>query len=156
MKVSVVIPVYGCPSALPKLHKRLTDVLLNISDDYEIILVDDCCPKHSWDIIEQLCESDNRTKGLELSRNFGQMKAIMAGLDYSDGDWIVVMDCVLQDRPEEIVNLYNKALEGYDAVFARRKHRRDSRLKVFFANFFTKYMNLPQMEIMMGQYVTLV
>ena len=59
------------------------------------------------------------------------MKAILAGLDYAAGEWIVVMDCDLQDRPEEIIRLYEKAQEGYDVVFARRKERKDNSLKVF-------------------------
>ena len=82
--------------------------------------------------------NDKRVKGIELSRNFGQMRAILAGLDYAVGEWIVVMDCDLQDRPEEIVRLYEKAMEGYDVVFARRKERRDNPIKVFLANQFYK------------------
>lgn len=73
-----------------------------------------------------------------MSRNFGQIKAILAGLDYSTGKWVVVMDCDLQDRPEEIIRLYQKAQEGYDVVFARRKVRKDSPMKVFVSNCFYK------------------
>ena len=68
-------------------------------------------------------------KGINLSRNFGQHYAITAGLRYVSGEWIVVMDCDLQDRPEEIINLYNKALEGWDIVYARRFERKDKFLK---------------------------
>lgn len=138
MKISVVIPVYGCRKALPELHRRLTASLQEITDDYEIILVNDNCPQNSWEAIEELCEEDFHVKGVELSRNFGQMKAILAGLDMVTGDWIVVMDCDLQDRPEEIPRLYNKAMEGFDVVFARRKARKDGRIKVLLANVFYK------------------
>lgn len=138
MKMSVVIPVYGCRKALPELHRRLTETVTKIAEDYEIILVNDNCPQNSWEEIEWICSRDSHVKGLELSRNFGQMKAILAGLDYASGDWIVVMDCDLQDRPEEIIRLYEKASEGYDVVFARRKKRKDNPLKVFFANLFYK------------------
>ena len=138
MDISVVIPVYGCRAALPELHKRLTKTLESLTKDYEIILVNDYCPQNSWEVIEKLCLEDVHVKGIELSRNFGQMKAILAGLDYSHGKWTVVMDCDLQDRPEEIINLYNKAMEGYDIVFARRKKRKDSFIKVFLANQFYK------------------
>ena len=138
MKISVVIPVYGCRAALNELYSRLVNTLQLITNDYEIILVNDSCPQNSWEVIENICEKDIHVIGLELSRNFGQMKAILAGLDHCCGDWIVVMDCDLQDRPEEIVNLYNKAMEGYDVVFARRKKRRDSRLKTLAANIFYK------------------
>lgn len=138
MKISAVIPVYGCKAALPELYKRLSKALFQITEDYEIILVNDNCPQNSWEVIEEICKKDSHVKGIELSRNFGQMKAILAGLDYASGDWIVVMDCDLQDRPEEIIHLYEKAQEGYDVVFARRKKRKDSKLKVFLANQFYK------------------
>ncbi|MBQ8924256.1 MAG: glycosyltransferase family 2 protein, partial [Lachnospiraceae bacterium] len=110
-KISVVIPVYGCRAALPELYRKLTENLQKITENYEIILVNDNCPQNSWEVIEEICSRDERVKGIEFSRNFGQMKAILAGLDYADGDWTVVMDCDLQDRPEEIPNLYAKAKE---------------------------------------------
>lgn len=138
MKISVVIPIYGCRAALPELHQRLTESVQSITNDYELILVNDNCPQNSWEVIEELCKRDNHVKGIELSRNFGQMKAILAGLDYADGDWIVVMDCDLQDRPEEIPRLYAKAQEGYDVVFARRKERKDNPIKVLLAKVFYK------------------
>ena len=68
-------------------------------------------------------------KGVNLSRNFGQHYAITAGLHYAKGEWVVVMDCDLQDRPEEIPTLYQKAMEGYDSVFAQRVQREDAWLK---------------------------
>lgn len=138
MELSVVIPVYGCKAALPELHSRLTQTLRQITDQYEIILVNDACPQDSWSEIQKICASDPKVIGLEMSRNFGQIRAILAGLDYSSGKWVVVMDCDLQDRPEEILRLYAKAQEGYDAVFARRKIRKDSPLKVFVSNCFYK------------------
>ena len=138
MDISVVVPVYGCRAALSELHRRLVESISTITDEFEIILVNDNCPQNSWEVIEELCAKDSRVKGIELSRNFGQMKAILAGLDNASGDWIVVMDCDLQDRPEEIPNLYKKAQEGYDVVFARRKERKDGFLKVFLANMFYK------------------
>lgn len=138
MDISVVIPVYGCRAALMELYRRLVESVSKITNEFEIILVNDNCPQNSWEVIEELCANDKRVKGIELSRNFGQMKAILAGLDYALGEWIVVMDCDLQDRPEEIVRLYEKAMEGYDVVFARRKERRDNPIKVFLANQFYK------------------
>lgn len=128
MDISVVIPVYGCRSALQELHRRLVAVFEEMEKSFEIILVNDACPQGSWETITQLCKTDTRVVGINLSRNFGQIKAITAGLDYSRGDWIVVMDCDLQDRPESIPELFNKAQEGFDVVFARRIARKDSRL----------------------------
>ena len=136
MKLSVVIPVYGCRAALPELHRRITESVRKITNDYEIILVNDACPQNSWETIQEICSNDLHVVGIEMSRNFGQLKATLAGLDYSTGDWVVVMDCDLQDRPEEIINLYNKALEGYDFVVARRKARKDSPLKILVSKCF--------------------
>lgn len=138
MDISVVIPMYGCKAAIRELHQRLVKTLEQITEDFEIIMVNDACPQNSWEVIEEICKEDRRVKGIEMARNFGQIKAITAGLDYSTGDWVVVMDCDLQDRPEEILNLYNKAQEGYDVVFARRANRKDSPLKVFVSKIFYK------------------
>lgn len=138
MDFSVVIPVYGCREALPELHRRLTRVMQKLSDSYEIILVNDACPQNSWEEIEKLCAGDSHVVGLELSRNFGQIRALTAGLDYSKGDWVIVMDCDLQDRPEEIPNLFHKAQEGFDVVFARRSIRQDSLLKIWISKLFYK------------------
>lgn len=138
MDISVVIPVYGCRAALPELHRRLCESLEQIVDTFEIILVDDCCPQNSWEEIKKLCEKDRRVVGMHMSRNFGQIKAITAGLDKSRGDWIVVMDCDLQDRPESIIELYNKAQEGYDVVFAKREGRVDSAITKFLSRSFYK------------------
>ena len=125
MDISVVVPVYGCKAALRELYTRLCQSLEQICNEFEIILVNDNCPQNSWEVIEELCKEDSRVKGIEMARNFGQIKAITAGLDYSTGDWVVVMDCDLQDRPDEIPNLYTKALEGWDIVYARRVERQD-------------------------------
>jgi dolichol-phosphate mannosyltransferase len=129
MDISVVIPVYGCRACLEELHQRLVTALAAITSRYEIILVNDACPQNSWEVIKQIAMKDPHVKGIDLSRNFGQIRAITAGLHYSDGEWVVVMDCDLQDKPEEIVRLYNKAQEGYDVVFTRRAVRQDSFLK---------------------------
>ncbi len=68
MDISVVIPVYGCRAALPELHRRLCDSLAQISDSFEIILVDDCCPQNSWAEIVKICEQDQRVIGMHLSK----------------------------------------------------------------------------------------
>ena len=140
MDISVVIPVYGCKAALPELHRRLTESLSQITNEYEIILVDDNCPQNSWEEIVELCQKDEKVKGFHLSRHFGQIRAITAGLDKSKGDWVVVMDCDLQDRPEAIVELYQKAQEGYDVVFARRTERVDTAVtKILSKTFYKVY-----------------
>ncbi|MBI4189600.1 MAG: glycosyltransferase family 2 protein [Betaproteobacteria bacterium] len=129
--ISVVIPVYRAEACLEELYRRLKDALEPISRDFEIVLVEDCGGDRSWQIIMELAQRDARVKGIQFSRNFGQHYGITAGLDRCDGDWVVVMDCDLQDRPEEIPRLYGKAREGYDVVLARRGKRSDPPLKRF-------------------------
>ena len=129
MDISVVIPVYGCRACLEELYQRLVAALSAITPNYEVVLVNDACPQNSWEVIKQIALKDSHVKGVDLSRNFGQIRAITAGLHYAEGEWVVVMDCDLQDRPEEIARLYKKAQEGYDVVFSRRTVRRDSVFK---------------------------
>ncbi len=127
--VSVVIPVYKAEDCLQELYDRLTASMEAITRDFEIVLVEDCGGDRSWALICKLASLDSRVKGIQFSRNFGQHYGITAGLDYCDGDWVVVMDCDLQDRPEEIPKLYAKAIEGYEVVVARRGRRRDGIMK---------------------------
>ena len=127
--ISIVTPVYRAEGCLEELHRRLVAALAGITPDFEIIMVEDCGDDRSWDIIQALARQDPRVKGMQFSRNFGQHYGITAGLDVCDGDWVVVMDCDLQDRPEEIPRLYAKAREGYDVVLARRGRRADGVLK---------------------------
>lgn len=137
-KLSVVVPVYYGDDCLDELYTRLSNALSKLTPDYEIILVNDGSPDNSWQSIEELAKKDDKIKGINLSRNFGQHYAITAGLDFVQGDWIVVMDCDLQDKPEEIEKLYNKAREGYDVVFANRIERQDSFLKKLYSKIFFK------------------
>lgn len=141
--ISVVSPVYRAEGIVGELVRQLHEQLLLITPDYEIILVNDASPDASWYKIVEECAKDTRVKGLNLSRNFGQHYAITAGLSYAKGEWVVVMDCDLQDRPDEIPNLYNKALEGWDSVFAQRIVRADTFLKrVFSKSFYSLFSYL--------------
>ena len=136
--ISVVIPVYKAENCLDELYRRLVAALQTITPDFEIMLVEDCGGDRSWEIIGRLSAQDARVKGIQFSRNFGQHYGITAGLDHCNGDWVVVMDCDLQDRPEEIPRLYAKAQEGYDIVLARRGKRQDPVLKRFTSWLFYK------------------
>ena len=136
--ISVVIPVYKAEGCLEELYRRLKISLETITSDFEIVLVEDCGGDQSWPMIVDLAKRDDRVKGIQFSRNFGQHYGITAGLDHCDGDWVVVMDCDLQDRPEEIPRLYSKAQEGYDVVLARRGKRNDPLAKRFTSWLFYK------------------
>ncbi|MBH8567824.1 glycosyltransferase family 2 protein [Microvirga sp. STS02] len=124
--LSVVSPVYRADVLVAELVQRLVRVLEPLAADFEIILVDDRSPDESWQRIQTEMTRDPRVHGLRLSRNFGQHAAITAGLDRSRGEWVVVMDCDLQDLPEEIPALLALAYQGYDLVLAQRTNRQDS------------------------------
>lgn len=124
-EISVVVPVYMGLIFLTELHDRLRQTMEQLNVTYEIILVNDDSPDSCWPDIVKLCEEDSHVCGINLSRNFGQHYAITAGLTQAHGEWVVVMDCDLQDVPEEIITLYRKAQEGYDTVLAQRTIRRD-------------------------------
>lgn len=123
-------PVYKAEDCLQELYWRICAAVETIANEFEIILVDDASPDGSWKAIEGLAQKDTRVRGIQLTRNFGQHHAVTAGIQSARGEWVVVMDCDLQDRPEEIPRLYKKATqEGHLCVMARRLERRDSALK---------------------------
>ncbi|OGG51683.1 glycosyltransferase [Candidatus Kaiserbacteria bacterium RIFCSPHIGHO2_02_FULL_54_11b] len=135
-EISVVVPVYGSDNALRELHQRIVATVEKITPSFELILVNDASPDNAWQVIRELSARDKRVRGLNLSRNFGQYPAITAGLQASRGEWVVVMDCDLQDQPEEIEQMYAKAKEGYFAVIGSRQTRHDSRLRSFVSQVF--------------------
>jgi glycosyltransferase involved in cell wall biosynthesis len=136
--ISIVSPVYKAEKIIPLLVERIENAVSKITNDYEIVLVEDGSPDLSWSVVERIAKVNSRVKGIKLSRNFGQHPAIMAGLSKAKGAWIVVMDCDLQDQPEEIEKLYSKALEGFDIVLAKRKNRQDGFFKRMTSLFFSK------------------
>ena len=139
--ISVIIPVYKAEDCLHELYNRLKQSLETITKDFEILMVEDCGGDRSWNIIEELSRKDKRVKGIQFSRNFGQHYGITAGLDFCDGNWVVVMDCDLQDQPEEIPRLYAKAQEGYNVVLARRNNRKDGLFKRAASSLFYKILS---------------
>ena len=138
MKLSVVSPVYRAEKELEELVTRIKKAVPSDFLSLEIILVDDFSPDDSWKEIERLAIIHPEILGIKLSRNFGQHYAITAGLDDVSGDYVVVLDCDLQDKPEEIFKLYKKTKEGFDIVLARRFNRQDSFTKKLFSKLFYK------------------
>lgn len=141
MKISVVTPAYKCEKCIKFMYQRLIESLSAITDDFEIIFVNDASPENDWREIAELCNRDKRVKGINFSRNFGQHYAITAGLDYATGEWIIVMDCDLQDRPEEIPRFLEKAQEGYEVVLGQRVERQDSLVKKITSKYFYKTLS---------------
>ena len=139
--ISIVSPVYRAEKILPILVSEINLVMERIGEDYEIILVDDRSPDNSWEVMKVLSSQNSKIKSIRLSRNFGQHSAIFAGLTKAKGDWVVVMDCDMQDQPKEIAKLYKKALEGYDIVLGQRENRKDKFLKKLSSKLFYKVFN---------------
>ncbi|MFP3591679.1 glycosyltransferase family 2 protein [Chryseobacterium sp. SIMBA_038] len=139
--ISIISPVYRAEKILPTLVSEIDSVMTKIGEKYEIILVDDRSPDNSWEVMQSLAANNSNLKVFRLSRNFGQHPTIIAGLTKASGDWVVVMDCDMQDQPKEIEKLYSKALEGYDVVLARRELRIDSFFKRLSSKIFYKVFN---------------
>jgi len=154
VEISVVIPVYGCRECLPSLHDRLTAALKELGHSYELVFVDDRSPDASWAVLQDLAAADPKVRALRLSRNFGQHAAITAGLGASRGRYTVVMDCDLQEPPEEIGRLYAKVREGFDLVLARRSHRKHSPARLLAARTYFRLLNFFSGSSLEGDYGT--
>ncbi len=140
--ISVVIPVYNEEGNLHELHRRLKAVFENeLQITYEILFVDDGSKDKSWSIIEELYNNNTNVKGIKFSRNYGHHIAITAGMDYSKGKSVLLMDADLQDQPEEIPKLYKKHIEGFDVVYGIRNERQHSFFKRLTSNVFILLMN---------------
>ena len=124
MDISVVIPIFNEQGNIPKMYERMTKVLSEISSDYEIIFVNDYSRDNSLSLIKELSEKDSHVKYLSFSRNFGHQIAVSAGLDFSKGNAVAIIDGDLQDPPELIKEMYAKYIEGYKVVYAKRSARR--------------------------------
>jgi polyisoprenyl-phosphate glycosyltransferase len=139
-EVAVIVPVYAGRPFLRELCARIVTALEPVTAVFSIILVDDRSRDNVWELIQELGRAEPRIRGVQLSRNFGQHHAITAGIDYARARWYVVMDCDLQDAPEDIPLLYNKAQEGFDMVVGigkREGHSGAKRLasRLFYAVF---------------------
>lgn len=153
---SVVVPVFNEADNIAELYKRLTSVLEMLCTDhgiskdrFEIILVDDGSIDPSWDRIKRIHDTDRRFKGIRFSRNFGHHAAVLAGLDHSKGDCVVLTDGDLQDQPEEIPKLIAKMEEGFDIVQGVTSWRHRNPLMNFvsklFHRLFVKISNISPM-----------
>jgi dolichol-phosphate mannosyltransferase len=122
--LSIISPVYGCAGCLEALHHRVSVMARGLGVSYEIVLVDDRGPDDSWLVMTALARADPaHVRAIRLSRNYGQHEAITAGLAECRGRAAVVMDCDLQDAPEDIPRLYEKFRAGHQVVLTRRVGR---------------------------------
>lgn len=134
---SVVAPIFNEKENLPELYRRVKEVMDKTRQPWELLLVDDGSSDGSSDIIRALVNKDKRVRPVIFARNFGHQVAVTAGLDYSRGDAVVVIDSDLQDPPELILEMVKKWQEGYEVVFAVRAEREgESWFKLWTASLF--------------------
>lgn len=143
MEISIVIPVYNEGEPLRILCANLITTLQKLTSEYEIILVDDRSPDHSWQVMKLLAVENRSIKIARLSRNFGQHSALTAGLSLAGGRYVVMMDCDQQDKPEDVARLYETIKSG-DAkiVYARRKNRKDASFKKLTSRWFNRFVEM--------------
>ena len=126
IRLSVVVPVYRSEATLSELHRRLVAALEPIEPSFEILLVEDCGGDDSWSVIQAIAAADGRVRGIQLSRNFGQHAATICGFAQARGEWIATLDDDLEQAPENLPDLYRKALVGFDLVYGvypQRNHK---------------------------------
>lgn len=142
IRFSVVIPVYNEEAVADECYTRLTKVMQSLSENYELIFVDDGSRDNTNAIIAGFCEKDSHVRLVTFSRNFGHQAAISAGMDLSDGQAVIVIDADLQDPPEVIPEMVKKWQEGYDVVYGRRTRRKgESLFKKTTAKLFYRFLS---------------
>ena len=134
--ISVILPLYLNAETLRELHERVRDTLERHYLPYEIIFVDDASPDSGLSILDSIAQKDEHVLILSLEKNIGQHHAALAGLTYCRGEWAVVMDADLQDSPEVIPHLILKGQEGFAAVFAGRRGKYDSGIRLLTSRIF--------------------
>jgi polyisoprenyl-phosphate glycosyltransferase len=127
--ISVVVPIYNEAEGIQALYERLAESAESWGEDFEIVLVNDGSKDRTGELCEALVRQDPRLKLVSFTRNFGHQAAVTAGLCYSSGDIVAVIDADLQDPPENLARFFQKCREGYDVVYAIRRNRKESLLK---------------------------
>jgi polyisoprenyl-phosphate glycosyltransferase len=128
-EISIVIPVFNSKENLAELNRQIADALHDIA--YELILVNDGSLDNSWEVMSELAQNNKSIIAINLRKNFGQNNALMAGLKYASGNYVVIMDDDLQHSPYDILRLYDKCSEGYDICYANFIEKK----QVFWKNF---------------------
>jgi polyisoprenyl-phosphate glycosyltransferase len=135
--ISIIAPIFNESGNIPELHRRLTETMNAMDDDWELLFIDDGSTDGSTEMIRQLARQDSHVRPVIFARNFGHQIAVTAGLDYSRGQAVVIIDSDLQDPPEVIRDLVSKWREGYEVVYAVRAEREgETWFKLFTAKLF--------------------
>lgn len=134
---SIIAPIYNEKDNLHELHRRVSEVMNSMGQPWELILVDDGSSDGSTELIRELAKQDEHVRPVIFARNFGHQLAVTAGLDYSRGDAVIIIDADLQDPPELIPQMAEKWQEGYEVVYAVRAEREgESWFKLWTASLF--------------------
>lgn len=141
-EISVVIPVRDEEKNVCELASRIITTLERIHKTYEIVFVTDINRDNTVDVLEALYKENPNIKTIKLTNGFGHHVAVMAGLDYCSGEYIVVMDGDLQDLPEDIPLLYNKIIEGYDVVYTVKEKKNTGYIRNLYSKLFNSIMGM--------------
>jgi len=141
VKISVVIPVFNEEDNISILYDKLKTVLGKISENHEIVFINDGSTDSTARKLKSLRKKDKKVKYITFSRNFGHMSALDAGLKYASGERIAIIDADLQDPPEAIIKMYKKSLEGYNVVYGIKTKRKEGAIKRFLFSSFYKTLN---------------
>lgn len=141
MDLSVVIPVRDEEDNIPEIVKRLAETIEGMNLEFEIIFVTDINRDNTYEILKRHHARDGRVKVIKLSNSCGQQVSVVAGLECSSGNAVVVMDGDLQDQPEDIPRLYNRMLEGYDIVYGLKERKNETVIKNLYSKLFVRVMN---------------
>ena len=147
--ISVIIPVYNNQQTLLELYKKLVKVFAKVKQNYQIIFIDDGSKDQSYNKIKKICLKNKKVSCIKLAKNFGQRFALMAGLKYSTGDYLINIDADLQDPPELIEKIYNELRKNNHIVLAARKSSSENifrKLSSFIQHRFLNYLiqNYPK------------
>ena len=150
-KTSIVCPIYNAEKSVEALVNQLSEKLSSLNMDYEIVLVDDRSPDNSWDLLVSEANKDSRVKVIRLSRNFGQQLAVSAGIEFSTGDYCIVMDGDLQNPVDAIDLIVAKLVQGYDIVYCKSKIRNNWMDGFTSKLFWFTLVNVFKVKIVTGQ-----
>ena len=128
-RISLVFPVYNEEEVLPQLYQRVRHLIAQLAYDVEVIMVNDGSGDTSLELMKSFHDQDSRFKIIDFSRNFGHQLAISAGIDFAEGDAVLLLDADLQDPPELVPQFLQKWEEGYQVVYAIRKSRQEHLFK---------------------------
>ena len=141
-KYSVVAPVYNETGSLGEFYRRVKEAMDTTGESWELVLVDDGSRDGSSDMLRELAQKDKRVRPVIFARNFGHQLAVTAGLDYSRGEAVVMIDSDLQDPPEVILDMIARWKEGYEVVYAQRTEREgETWFKLLTASLFYRLIN---------------